>query len=118
MVIQNPCGVCKGSVHGNHRFVLCDICHLKVNIGCNFISASTYEEFKSQRDNIEIQNNENNKFHCSTCLNNVLPFGNQNHNIFQSTNSLGLNHDSNIENFEITLDKTIKKQITNFPSNS
>lgn len=111
MVIKNPCGVCKRSVHGNHRFILCDICHLRVHIGCNFISISTYEELRAQRDNNDIPNNEKTKFHCSSCLNNEVPFGNQNNNIFHSTNSLGHNHDSHIENIEISLDKATKNQI-------
>ena len=111
MVINDPCGVCNRSVHRNHRFVHCNICQCKVHIGCNFISPSTYAEFKTQRDNTEIPANEKESFYCSTCINNEIPFGNQNHNIFHSTNSLGFNHDSNIENLEITLDKKTKSQI-------
>ena len=109
MVIQNPCGICKRSVHGNHRYVHCAICHLRIHIGCNFIPVHIYEEFKTQRENTELPDNEKKIFHCNTCLNDALPFGKECNNIFYSTNSLGLNHDSNLENLEITLDKTTTK---------
>ena len=84
MVIKDPCGICKGSVHRNHRSVLCDICNLWFHIGCNFILPSTYEKLKIEYSNDDIPDNEKNRFHFSTCLNNELPFGNQNDTIFYS----------------------------------
>ena len=117
MVIKNPCGVCKRSVHGNHRYLICNICHHRVHIGCNFIPVSVYEELKLQNTDTDINNTSiaqitgNTSFSCSSCLNEALPFGHENDNAFYSTNYLGLNHSSNIENFEITLDKTTKTQI-------
>ena len=111
MVINDPCAVCKRSVHRNHRSVQCDLCHLWVHIGCNNITPSSYEDLITENNNADIPENKKTKFLCNTCLNNEFPFGNQSHNTFHSTNSLGLNTDSNIENFEITLDHTTKNQI-------
>lgn len=118
MVIKNPCGVCKRSVHGNHRYLICNICQLRVHIGCNFIPVSVYEELKLQNNTDTDTNNtdttentENINFSCNTCFNKALPFGHENYNDFYSTNYLGLNHSSNIENLEITLDKNTKTQI-------
>ena len=111
MVIQNPCGVCKRSVHGNHRYLICNICQLRVHIGCNFIPVSVYKELKLQNNTDTTENIDNINFNCSSCFNEALPFGHENDNAFYSTNYLGLNHSSNIENFEITLDKTTKTQI-------
>lgn len=111
MVIQNPCGVCKRSVNKNHRYIICNICSLRIHIRCNFIPISLYDDHKAQRDNPNSPDNDKIVFHCCTCLNDALPFGGINTNVFHSTNSLGLNHHSNLENLEITLDKTTQQQI-------
>ena len=74
MVIQNPCGVYKRSINKNHRYVICDLCHLRVHIGCNFIPVPTYKEFKAQYDSTDdMLDNEKKRFLCSTCINDALP---------------------------------------------
>ena len=53
----------------------------------------------------------NNSTLCIPCFSKELPFGNENDNSFYATNSLGSNNESNLENFEITLNNTAKQQI-------
>ena len=84
MVIQNPCGVCKRSVHGNHRYLICNICQLRVHIGCNFIPVSVYKELKLQNNTDTTENIDNINFNCSSCFNEALPFGHENDNAFYS----------------------------------
>ena len=52
-------------------------------------------------------------FLCIPCLSRELPFGNENDNTFYTTNSLGSNTYSNLENYEISLSKTVQQQIKN-----
>ena len=74
-----------------------------VQINCNFISKAKYTELSSE------DNNEN--FYCITCINQELPFGLENNTVFNQTNLLGLNTDSNLENLNFNLSKDEKKFI-------
>ena len=111
MGIKYPCSICKGSVHSNHKAIQCDVCQLWVHIKCNHISISKYKEYQKENEEEEGTKNTKEAFFCSTCFNEVLPFGNENDNVFSLTNVNGINAESNIENFDITLNKETKEKV-------
>ena len=81
---KNQCSICAKNVRNNSKAVQCDICDLWVHASCEQISNKRYNEL-SDPENEEV------------FLNNELPFGLQNDIIFEQTNTLGLNSDSNLE---------------------
>ena len=102
---KNQCSICAKNVRNNSKAVQCDICDLWVHASCEQISKKRYNEL-SDSENEEV-------FFCSKCLNNELPFGLQNDIIFEQTNTLGLNSDSNLENLAVNLSKDDTKAINN-----
>ena len=101
MPIKDPCSICCNSVRGSRDQIQCNICGLHVHRKCSYITPSQLETIKNLQE----------PFYCSTCVNNEIPFSNQNNNDFYATQTLGLNADTNIEHLNITLNNTDKKQI-------
>ena len=64
-----------------------------------------------QKLNIKSSEDNNENFYCIKCFNQELPFGLENNTVFNQTNSLGLNTDSNLENLNFNLFKIEKKSI-------
>ena len=108
MVVKNPCSVCLKCVRSTDRSVGCKVCKLRIHIKCNYISPSLYKDWK-ENDNLLIE-------YCIRCFKNALPFGSENDEVFQQTNILGLNNESNLHELNCNLTKNDKKaikQITN-----
>ena len=102
-VLKPKCRICLKTIQRNAKSVCCSICKQKVHARCNFITQKEYENLTSS---------ENNKmFYCSKCLNEGLPFGLQNDQIFNQTNSLGLNVDCSLDSLNINLSKSERKTI-------
>ena len=96
----------------NQLALQCDVCDLWVHIRCNNITKSKYTALQNENMDETIPMHKREAFYCIECLNNSLPFGHVDQNLFSTTNSLGLNLDSDIvEDLSITIDKTTKKQI-------
>ena len=86
--VKDLCRVCSKTVRCNAKSICCEICKQEVHARCNFISEKTYLELNDPESK-EV-------FYCQTCCNEELPFGSENDNIFNQTNSLGLNIECNI----------------------
>ena len=97
----DKCSKCSRNVRANSKAIQCDICDLWFHASCEWISKERYNKL-SEPDNEEV-------FFCSNCLNHELPFGLENDKIFEQTNSIGLNNDSNLENLQLNLSKNDKK---------
>ncbi len=91
------CSICQKKVRENAKAVLCDICEKWVHIGCNYVSKQSYEFFEKSDDS--------ETFYCSSCLNVVIPFGNESDQTFSQTNVIGLNNESNLENLSVFINK-------------
>ena len=59
-----PCGLCKKSVHKNHRAILCDSCNSWIHIKCNKLSPKDYESLKDSTE----------EWNCIKCRSDILPF--------------------------------------------
>ena len=99
----DKCSKCSKNVRANSKAIQCDLCDLWFHASCEWISKERYNKL-SEPDNEEV-------FFCSNCLNHELPFGLENDKIFEQTNSIGLNIDSNLENLQLNLSKHDKKAI-------
>ena len=64
-MIHFPCGVCGKSVNNNQKAIQCDICNFWVHIKCNGLNNDDYVLLQNSPD----------KWFCTKCSNNVLPFG-------------------------------------------
>ena len=100
--MSNFCSVCSKNVRKNAKAVLCDICDHLIHINCNYINNQKYERLKLSDDE---------SFYCSTCLNSLIPFGNESNKVFSQTQILGFNSESNLENFAFSIDKTDQRLI-------
>ena len=104
MVVQDPCSVCKKCVRGNDRAVYCNVCKFWVHaIKCNRLTPSQYDELMKESDTKH--------FICIACIKNETPFGFESDEIFQQTNILGSNTDSNLKNLDFNLNNNEKKTI-------
>ena len=99
----DKCSICQKTVRGNAKAVLCDICKKWVHTGCNYISKSSYEILKESDDS--------ETFYCSSCLNTVIPFGNESDKTFSQINVIGLNNETNFENLTVFINKDEQKLI-------
>ena len=97
------CSICQKKVRENAKAVLCDICEKWVHIGCNYVSKQSYEFFEKSDDS--------ETFYCSSCLNVVIPFGNESDQTFSQTNVIGLNNESDLENLSVFINKNEQKLI-------
>ena len=91
------CKICCKNIRKNAKAICCSICHHKVHIDCNHINKKVYLSL-IEPDNKEV-------FHCSPCLNSLMPFGNESNQVFEQTNLLGLNQESNLENHAVNISK-------------
>ena len=105
MVVKHPCTKCHKAVAKNDRAVQCDVCDAWIHIRCNGISERTYEILK----------NDEEPFICIICIQENLPFGNENNDSLYLTTMKGLNVDTTeLNNIDICLDKkNLIKHITN-----
>ena len=112
MVIKFPCAVCKKCVKKNQKALQCDICDLWVHISCNNIPQTKYSALIHENTNSTDAMHKGEAFYCIKCINEILPFGSIDQNLFHSTNLLGQNLETNtIEDLSITIDKDTQKQI-------
>jgi len=102
-MVKRICRICSRTVRSNAKSICCEICKKEVHARCNFISNKTYLKLKDP-ENGEV-------FHCSKCLNEKLPFSCENDNIFNQTNTLGLNTECNLDDISIKIDRTQQKTI-------
>ena len=111
MVVKFPCSICKNSVNKNHKALQCDICDSWVHIGCNHITSAQYSAIQKENADETIPVHKRQVFYCNVCLNENIAFGKTDDNIFSTTNSLGLNLESEIVDFSVTIDKSTQQQI-------
>jgi len=98
------CKICCKNIRKNAKAICCSICHHKVHIDCNHINKKAYLSL-IEPDNKEV-------FYCSPCQNSLMPFGHESNQVFEQTNLLGLNQESNLENHAVNISKDEQKTIS------
>ena len=103
--VKFPCRKCEKPVAKNHRAVQCDVCDYWVHIKCNNITALKYESMQE----------DDNKWVCTLCLNENLPFSDIEADDFDLTLKHGLNQDiGEFDQIQVNLNKHEKELLDEF----